>query len=302
MRNRSERNKTGLKKTKETNVYTKKPKPFVRKTKPNAIKAGEGDEDPDVSMANGADVSTKQELFKEGEIRLNRYIANSGMCSRREADTLIAKGLVTVNGTVLTEMGHKVQITDIVTVEGRVITPEKKVYILLNKPKGYVTTSDDPEGRDTVMDLIKGACTERVYPVGRLDKNTTGVLLLTNDGELTKKLTHPKYQQRKIYHVWLDKNLTKDDMMKIAEGIELEDGFIAADALSYVGPNKDEIGIEIHSGRNRIIRRLFEHLGYDVVKLDRTFFAGLTKKNLQRGWWRHLDSKEVFRLKMNIFS
>jgi 23S rRNA pseudouridine2605 synthase len=253
-------------------------------------------------MANGADVSTKQELFKEGEIRLNRYIANSGMCSRREADTLIAKGLVTVNGTVLTEMGHKVQITDIVTVEGRVITPEKKVYILLNKPKGYVTTSDDPEGRDTVMDLIKGACTERVYPVGRLDKNTTGVLLLTNDGELTKKLTHPKYQQRKIYHVWLDKNLTKDDMMKIAEGIELEDGFIAADALSYVGPNKDEIGIEIHSGRNRIIRRLFEHLGYDVVKLDRTFFAGLTKKNLQRGWWRHLDSKEVFRLKMNIFS
>lgn len=244
----------------------------------------------------------KQELFKDGELRLNKYIANSGMCSRREADQLITKGKVTVNGTVVTELGTRVKREDKVEVQGESIVPEKKMYVLLNKPKGYVTTMDDPEGRDTVMDIIKSACDERVYPVGRLDRATTGVLLFTNDGELTKKLTHPKYKKKKVYKVVLDKPLLKTDMIQIAEGFELEDGFIAADGISYAGESKNEIGIELHSGRNRIVRRIFEHFGYQIDKLDRVYFAGLTKKGLNRGHWRFLTERETYLLKMNAFT
>lgn len=249
-----------------------------------------------------AESKAKQQLFRDGEIRLNRFISNSGMCSRREADKLISDGKVTVNGKVVSELGVRIDFQDKVEIAEKQITPERKVYVLLNKSKGYVTTMDDPEGRDTVMDLLKGCCKERIYPVGRLDKNTTGVLLLTNDGELTKKLTHPKYNKKKIYQVELDKELTKLDMMKIAEGVNLEDGFIAADGVSYVGDDKRQIGIELHSGRNRIVRRLFEHLGYSVEKLDRVYFAGLTKKGIPRGKWRFLSSKEMYLMKMNAFS
>lgn len=237
---------------------------------------------------------------KEG-IRLNKYIANAGICSRREADTFISAGLVSVNGEIVTELGIKVMPGDEVKFNDKKINPEKKVYILLNKPKDYVTTSDDPEGRRTVMDLIQNACKERVYPVGRLDRNTTGLLLLTNDGELTEKLTHPSYNKKKIYHVELDKPLTRDHLNQIAEGIELEDGPIVVDAINYVDNLKTEVGIEIHSGRNRIVRRIMEHFGYDVKKLDRVYFAGLTKLNLPRGRWRFLSDQEVIRLKTGMY-
>jgi len=246
----------------------------------------------------------KREVTKSndsGEIRLNKYIANSGVCSRREADDYIKAGLVTINDVLVTELGTKVKPNDIVKFNGESLRREKLVYLLLNKPKDYVTTMEDPHATKSVMQLIEKACTERIYPVGRLDKSTTGVLLFTNDGDLAKKLTHPKFNVKKIYHVHLDKNVTKGDMVKIAEGFDLDDGFIQADAINYVGEEKNEIGIEIHSGRNRVVRRLFEKLGYNVTKLDRVFFAGLTKKQLTRGHWRFLTEKEVIFLKMGKY-
>ncbi len=236
------------------------------------------------------------------EIRLNKFMANAGVCSRREADELIQQGKVLVNGTPVTELGTKIKHTDVVEYNEKVVTLENKCYILLNKPKDCVTTSDDPDGRLTVMDLVKNACKERIYPVGRLDRNTTGVLLLTNDGDLASKLTHPKYVKKKIYQVWTDKDISEDDMQRLADGIELEDGPIHADAISYVNDrDKNQAGIEIHSGRNRIVRRMFESLGYRVTKLDRVYFAGLTKKNLPRGRWRYLTQEEVNYLKQGSF-
>ncbi len=236
------------------------------------------------------------------QIRLNKFMANAGICSRREADEFIQQGLVKVNGEVVTELGTKISHNDVVEYDEKVVTLESKCYILLNKPKDCVTTSDDPNGRTTVMDLVKGACNERIYPVGRLDRNTTGVLLLTNDGDLASKLTHPKYVKKKIYHVWTDKDISEDDMQAIADGIELEDGPIHADAISYATEtDRNQAGIEIHSGRNRIVRRIFESLGYHVTKLDRVYFAGLTKKNLPRGRWRYLTQEEVNFLKMGSF-
>jgi len=234
-----------------------------------------------------------------GPVRLNKYIANTGLCSRREADEYIQAGLITVNGILVTELGSKVQLTDDVKYNGGKLQQERKVYILLNKPKDYVTSVDDPHAKRTVMELVQGACKERIYPVGRLDRMTTGVLLLTNDGELTKKLTHPTSNIRKIYQVFLDKNLKPEDMHTLTEGVTLSDGLVKVDGVSFI--NEDEnnlIGIEIHSGRNRVIRRLFEQLGYKVIKLDRIFFAGLTKKGLTRGKWRYLAPKEVGFLKM----
>ena len=232
-----------------------------------------------------------------GEMRLNRFIAQSGICSRREADDFIAAGLVSVNGVIVTELGSKVMPTDEVKFNDSRVEGEKKVYLVLNKPKGYVTSLEDPHADKLVMDLVKGACTERIYPVGRLDKNSLGLLLFTNDGDLTKQLTHPAYKKKKIYQVTLDKPLTRADMDAIAEGVTLEDGEIHADEVSYVKENKKEVGIEIHSGRNRIVRRIFESLGYTVQKLDRVYYAGLTKKNLKRGAWRFLTRDEVNRLK-----
>lgn len=232
-----------------------------------------------------------------GEIRLNRFIAQSGICSRREADDFIQAGLVTVNGVVVTTLGTKVQPTDEVKFNDSRVEGEKKVYLVLNKPKGYVTSLDDPHADKTVMELVKDACTERIYPVGRLDKNSVGLLLFTNDGDLTRQLTHPSFQKKKIYQVSLDKPLTKADMEQIAQGITLEDGEIYADEIAYVKEDKTEVGIEIHSGRNRIVRRIFEHMGYAVKKLDRVYYAGLSKKNLKRGQWRFLTREEVQRLK-----
>ena len=248
-------------------------------------------------------IEYKEEHFDPNEpIRLNKFLANAGVCSRREADEFIQAGVVTVNGEVVTELGTKVLRTDIVKFHEQPVTPEKKVYVLLNKPKDYVTTSDDPQQRKTVMDLVKDACPERIYPVGRLDRNTTGVLLLTNDGDLASKLTHPKFLKKKIYHVYLDHNLTAHDMQQIAEGITLEDGDIKADAIEYADPaDKKQVGIEIHSGKNRIVRRIFESLGYKVTKLDRVQFAGLTKKNVRRGDWRYLTEEEVDRLRMGAY-
>ena len=242
------------------------------------------------------------EVDPNEQLRLNKFMANAGVCSRREADELIQKGLVKVNGNVVTELGVKITRNDVVEYNDKVVVAESKCYILLNKPKDTVTTSDDPNGRKTVMDLVKGACNERIYPVGRLDRNTTGVLLLTNDGDLASKLTHPKYVKKKIYQVWTDKPISEEDMQHIADGVELEDGPIHADAISYVSPtDRKQAGIEIHSGRNRVVRRIFESLGYHVVKLDRVYFAGFTKKNLPRGRWRYLTQEEVNFLKQNSF-
>ncbi|MGR3810132.1 pseudouridine synthase [Jiulongibacter sp. NS-SX5] len=231
------------------------------------------------------------------EIRLNKYIANAGLCSRREADELIASGMIKVNGKVVTEMGYKVKDSDTVKYGKDVLSRERMMYILLNKPKDFITTMDDPEERKTVMDLVSGACKERVYPVGRLDRNTTGLLLLTNDGELTEKLTHPSSNVKKIYQAELDKPFTEDHFDELKMGIELEDGFIKPDQLAYVTPDAEVVGLEIHSGKNRVVRRIFKHLGYEVTKLDRTTFAGLTKKDLPRGKWRFLSEKEVIMLK-----
>jgi 23S rRNA pseudouridine2605 synthase len=236
-----------------------------------------------------------------GETRLNKYISNSGICSRREADELIRTGLISVNGEIVTEMGVKVKPGDEVKYNGEKIRSEKKVYLLLNKPRDYVTTMHDPEGRRTVLELIKEATPERVYPVGRLDRNTTGVLLFTNDGELATRLIHPKYEKKKIYHVFLDSKMSKTDLEKIANGLTLEDGFIKPDSVEFASESKDEVGIEIHSGKKHIVRRIFEHLEYKVVKLDRVYFAGLTKKNLPRGKYRFLSEKEINMLKMSAF-
>ena len=238
----------------------------------------------------------------DAPIRLNKFLANAGVCSRREADQFIQAGVVKVNGNVVTELGSKVQRTDEIHFHDQLVSIEKKVYVLLNKPKDYVTTSDDPQQRKTVMELVKNCCRERIYPVGRLDRNTTGVLLFTNDGDLASKLTHPKFLKKKIYHVTLDKNCTAADMQQIAEGITLEDGDIHADAISYASDtDKKQVGIEIHSGKNRIVRRIFESLGYRVCKLDRVMFAGLTKKGLKRGDWRYLTEQEVAMLHMGSF-
>ena len=242
-----------------------------------------------------------EDIDPNSEIRLNKYMANAGLCSRREADEYITAGKVKVNGQVVTELGTKIKRNDVVEYDDKVVTPERKCYILLNKPKDCVTTSDDPNGRTTVLDLVRNACAERIYPVGRLDRNTTGVLLLTNDGDLASKLTHPKFVKKKIYHVWTDRDISEEDMQRIADGIELEDGEIHADAISYVSDDRNQAGIEIHSGRNRIVRRIFEHLGYRVTKLDRVYFAGLTKKNLPRGRWRFLTQEEVNILRQGAF-
>ena len=259
--------------------------------------------DPNAKYSLKKRIEYKEENFDPTEpLRLNKFLANAGVCSRREADEFIQAGVVTVNGEVVTELGTKILRTDEVKFHDAPVTLEKKVYVLLNKPKDYVTTSDDPQQRKTVMDLVKDVCPERIYPVGRLDRNTTGVLLLTNDGDLASKLTHPKFLKKKVYHVHLDKNLTAHDMEQIREGITLEDGEIKADAVEYADDrDKSQVGIEIHSGKNRIVRRIFESLGYRVTKLDRVQFAGLTKKNLRRGDWRFLTEKEVDMLRMGAF-
>ncbi len=267
---------------------TKQRKPHVKqKSKPFSKRPG----------GKKTNVSKKS----DDTIRLNKYIANAGICSRREADVLISTGAITVNGKVVTELGTKIKPEDVVHYDGERLKSEKNVYLLLNKPKDYLTTTDDPQARKTVMELVKNACKERVYPVGRLDRNTTGLLLMTNDGDLAKKLMHPKHRVGKLYHVVLDKNVSKEDMKKISEGVKLEDGTIAADNISYAGKTqaKNEVGIEIHSGQNRIVRRIFEKLGYKVIKLDRVMFAGLTKKNLPRGKYRMLTQQEINFLKMS---
>ena len=262
-------------------------KNFNPKSKPNPYRKNIRKETP------------KQRLEDPVEIRLNKYISNSGICSRREADVFIKAGSATVNGKVITEMGYKVKIDDEVRFDSSLINPETKRYVLLNKPKNYITTMDDERGRKTVMDLIINATKERVYPVGRLDRQTTGLLLFTNDGEMAKKLTHPKHNVRKLYHASLDKKLAMKDLQKISENFVLEGKMVFVDAISYIeNQSKTEIGIEIHSGRNRIVRKIFEHFGYKVKKLDRVIFSGLTKKNLPRGNWRHLTQQEVNNLKM----
>ena len=261
------------------------------------------DYDPNAKYSMKKRIEYKEQNYDPNEpIRLNKFLANAGRCSRREADELIQAGVISVNGQVVTELGTKVMRTDVIRLHDEPVTLEKKVYVLLNKPKDYVTTSDDPQQRKTVMDLVKNACPERIYPVGRLDRNTTGVLLLTNDGDLASKLTHPKYLKKKIYHVYLDHNVTAHDLQRIAEGVMLEDGEIKADDVQYADPvDKKQVGIEIHSGKNRIVRRIFESLGYKVTKLDRVQFAGLTKKNLRRGDWRYLTEEEVDRLRMGAY-
>ena len=261
------------------------------------------DYDPNAKYSMKKRIEYKEINYDPNEpLRLNKFLANAGICSRREADEFIQAGVVTVNGQVVTELGTKILRTDEVMFHDQPVKIEKKVYVVLNKPKDYVTTSDDPQQRKTVMDLVKNACSERIYPVGRLDRNTTGVLLLTNDGDLASKLTHPKYLKKKIYHVYLDKNVTAHDLQQIADGVQLEDGEIKADDVQYASPtDKKQVGIEIHSGKNRIVRRIFEALGYRVQKLDRVQFAGLTKKNLKRGDWRYLTEEEVDRLRMGAY-
>lgn len=262
-----------------------------------------GDYDPQAKYSERKRIEYNEANIDPNEpIRLNKYLANAGICSRREADEFILAGVVKVNGEVKKELGTKILRSDAVIFQEKEVKPEHRVYVLLNKPKDCVTTSDDPQGRLTVMDIVRSACSERIYPVGRLDRNTTGVLLLTNDGDLASKLTHPKFVKKKIYHVWTDRDVTEEDMQRIADGVELEDGPIHADAVSYAtDTDKNQVGIEIHSGRNRIVRRIFEALGYRVVKLDRVYFAGLTKKNLPRGRWRYLTQIEVNMLNMGSF-
>lgn len=261
------------------------------------------DYNPNAKYSKKKQIEYKDILTDPNEpIRLNKFLANAGICSRREADEYITAGVVSVNGVVVTELGTKVKRTDEVKFHDQPVSIERKVYVLLNKPKDCVTTSDDPQARKTVMDLVKDACSERIYPVGRLDRNTTGVLLLTNDGDLASKLTHPKFLKKKIYHVYCDKNVTKADLDKIVSGITLDDGEVHADAVSYASDtDKSQVGIEIHSGKNRIVRRIFEALGYRVIKLDRVYFAGLTKKGLRRGDWRYLTEQEVNFLRMGSF-
>lgn len=238
--------------------------------------------------------------FNENEVRLNKYLSNAGICSRREADVLIQTGVITINGEVITELGYKIKPDDVVRYDGETINAEKKRYVLLNKPKGFITTMDDPYGRKTVMGLVSKACRERIYPVGRLDRDTTGLLLFTNDGDMAKKLTHPRHKASKIYHVELNKPVKKEDLDRLITGIDLEDGRTTFDVAEYVKDgNSREVGVELHSGKNRIVRRMFESMGYEVVRLDRVQFAGLTKKDLPRGMFRHLSEKEVAFLKMS---
>ena len=262
-----------------------------------------GNYNPNAKYSMKKQIEYKDILTDPNEpIRLNKFLANAGICSRREADEFITAGVVSVNGEVVTELGTKIKRTDEVKFHDETVSVEHKVYVLLNKPKDCVTTSDDPQERKTVMHCVKDACKERIYPVGRLDRNTTGVLLLTNDGDMASKLTHPKYLKKKIYHVHCDKNVTKADLEQIASGITLDDGEIRADAVSYASEtDKKQVGIEIHSGKNRIVRRIFESLGYKVMKLDRVYFAGLTKKGLKRGDWRFLTEMEVNMLRMGSF-
>jgi 23S rRNA pseudouridine2605 synthase len=276
-------------------------RPFRKYKKPDASKARrlKPAVKPAIRSEKPGSESHKKEITI---IRLNRFIANSGVCSRREADEHIKNGLISVNGHIVTDMGVKVTNNDDVRFRNKRLSAEKKVYILMNKPKDYVTTVEDPHAEHTVLELIGDTCPERVYPVGRLDKATTGVLLLTNDGDLAGKLTHPKYKRRKIYHVFLDRPVTKNDLFRLTEGIELDGITVVADAVSYADPeDKSQIGIELHSGQNRVIRRMFETLDYKVKKLDRVYFAGLTKKNVQRGKWRYLNDKEITMLKRGIF-
>jgi 23S rRNA pseudouridine2605 synthase len=277
-------------------------KAYISKTKPEVKTTGGGRRlvVKKVSKTGKPILKGNQQITTQ--IRLNRFIANSGVCSRRDADDHIKNGFITVNGDLVTDLGTKVSHDDDVRFKNKKLSSEKKVYILMNKPKGYVTTVEDPHAEHTVLELIGKECQERVYPVGRLDKATTGVLLLTNDGDLAGKLTHPKYKRKKIYHVFLDNPVTKNDLFKLTEGIELDGVTVIADAVSYADPDdKSQIGIELHSGQNRVIRRMFETLGYKVKKLDRVYFAGLTKKNVQRGKWRFLNDKEIIMLKRGIF-
>jgi len=294
---------------------TRSPRPYERRPegdRPRSVRPAEGKPEGDrprsARPAAGRPSGVRKKSVKpvasrdpNEPVRLNKFVANSGVCARREADELIKQGYISVNGKKVTEMGVKVMPGDKVEYKGKLLTPGKKVYILLNKPKGYVTSTKDPHAEVTVLDLVKDATTERIYPVGRLDKATTGVLLLTNDGDLAGKLTHPSYGAGKVYHLFLDKEVTKHDMETIVSGVTLEDGIVSADAISYPDPaDHTQVGIEIHSGQNRVVRRIFESLGYKVRKLDRVSFAGLTKKNLQRGHWRELTPKEVSMLKRGI--
>ena len=283
--------------------YSQRPQGGYGQRPQGGFRQRTSDYDPNAKYSLKKRIEYKEQNYDPNEpIRLNKFLANAGVCSRREADDFIQAGVVTVNGEVVTELGTKVLRTDVVHFHDQPVSLEKKVYVLLNKPKDYVTTSDDPQQRKTVMDLVKNACPERIYPVGRLDRNTTGVLLLTNDGDLASKLTHPKFLKKKIYHVYLDRNVTAHDLQQIAEGVMLDDGEIKADEIQYADPvDKKQVGIEIHSGKNRIVRRIFESLGYKVIKLDRVQFAGLTKKNLRRGDWRYLTEEEVDRLRMGAY-
>lgn len=282
---------------KEDNVR----KPFRDPSKTDRLSKNEFREEKKPYRKNKLPADSYKTEFEIKPIRLNKYIANSGICSRREADEMISAGVISVNGEIITKLGTKILPTDVVKYNNETMRKERPVYLLLNKPKDFITTVTDPENRNTVMSLIDGACKERVYPVGRLDRQTTGVLLFTNDGELTKKLTHPSSNIKKVYHVELDKNVKAVDIEKIAAGIELEDGFIKVDEIAYDNPNDgSHVGIELHSGKNRIVRRIFESLGYEVRKLDRVYFAGLTKKDLPRGRWRFLTNMELNNLKMQV--
>ena len=276
---------------------------FERRDRPSApkkfYKKPDEQEDKAKSFILKRKLDKISKHVEKDTIRLNKYIANSGICSRREADELITQGLVEVNGKVVTEMGYQVQKTDRVVFDGQSITPEKPVYVLLNKPKGYISTTKDEKARKTVMDLVANASPYRLFPVGRLDRQTTGLILLTNDGHLTKKLTHPSFGVKKIYHVTLDRKLSVEDLRTIADGVRLEEGVAEVDSISYIeGKPKNEVGIEIHIGWNRVVRRIFKKMGYEVEALDRVIFAGLTKKNIKRGHWRNLTEMEVNNLKM----
>lgn len=285
--------------------YNKKGNGFYKKTRPGKsfVRKHTDDYDPYAKYNVQKVLRYKEQNYDpDAPIRLNRYLSNAGVCSRREADKYIQEGKITVNGNVITELGYKVLRTDSIMVDNKLVNLEDKVYVLLNKPKDCVTTSSDPDGRKTVMDFVKGACPERIYPVGRLDRNTTGVLLLTNDGDMAAKMMHPKYIKKKIYHVYCDKPVAVADIQQIREGIMLDDGEIHADRIEYASEvDNKQIGIEIHSGRNRLVRRIFEKLGYRVLKLDRVYFAGLTKKNLRRGHWRFLDEAEVNMLRIGAY-
>lgn len=293
-----DKRKASQKKHGDYSKFYKEKKEPVRREKP--VKRQKRKVTEDKLTKGTTPVSPFPALYdNDGKARLNKFIAHAGVCSRREADTLILEGKVKVNGIIINELGYKVNKTDKVLLDDKQLFAERVQYILLNKPRGYITTTDDPFERKTVMMLVEKACQERIYPVGRLDRETSGLLLFTNDGELAKKLTHPSHRVRKMYYVVLDKDVTKNDLIQLIDGVVLDDGAVAADKASYVEKKgKNEVGIELHSGKNRVVRRMFEHLGYKVMRLDRVVFAGLTKKDLPRGRWRHLSDKEIQFLKM----